>query len=187
MAGQKILVIDDSGVIRRTVKDMLPAGNFEVLEAKDGVEGLNLIRQQHPNLIMLDFILPKMSGWDVFQHIQVQPELQKIPLVVMSGRKEEVTQKISEPFEYFEFIEKPFDKKVLVDAIKSAMVKAKKPRQPVATAATTSAAAPEPVASQAGSAEIQQLNQKITKMQGEIDNLKKQLAQVVGLIKQKLK
>jgi CheY-like chemotaxis protein len=184
VAGQKILVIDDSGVIRRTVKDMLPAGNFEVLEAKDGVEGLNLIRQQQPNLIMLDFILPKMSGWDVFQHIQVQPELQKIPLVVMSGRKEEVTQKISEPFEYFEFIEKPFDKKVLVDAIKSAMTKAKKPRQAVATATT---AGSEPVASQAGSAEIQQLNQKIAKMQGEIDSLKKQLAQIVGLIKQKLK
>ncbi len=194
MAGQKILVIDDSGVIRRTVKDMLPAGNFEVLEAKDGVEGLNLIRQQHPNLIMLDFILPKMSGWDVFQHIQVQPELQKIPLVVMSGRKEEVTQKIKEPFEYFEFIEKPFDKKVLVDAIKSAMVKAKKPRQQgfpaIATtpaAATTPSSASEPVTSNATSAEIQQLNQKIAKMQGEIDNLKKQLAQVVGLIKQKLK
>ena len=187
MADQKILVIDDSGVIRRTIKDMLPAGNFELLEAKDGVEGLNLIRQQHPNLIMLDFILPKMSGWDVFQNIQVQPELQKIPLVVMSGRKEEVTQKISEPFEYFEFIEKPFDKKVLVDAIKSAMVKAKKPRQQVATAANTPTAALEPMASNATSGEIQQLNQKIAKMQGEIDTLKKQLAQVVGLIKQKLK
>ncbi|HEY9814012.1 MAG TPA: response regulator [Candidatus Sericytochromatia bacterium] len=187
MADQKILVIDDSGVIRRTIKDMLPAGNFELLEAKDGVEGLNLIRQQHPNLIMLDFILPKMSGWDVFQNIQVQPELQKIPLVVMSGRKEEVTQKISEPFEYFEFIEKPFDKKVLLDAIKSAMVKAKKPRQQVATADNTPTAALEPMASNATSGEIQQLNQKIAKMQGEIDTLKKQLAQVVGLIKQKLK
>jgi CheY-like chemotaxis protein len=187
VADQKILVIDDSGVIRRTIKDMLPAGNFELLEAKDGVEGLNLIRQQHPNLIMLDFILPKMSGWDVFQNIQVQPELQKIPLVVMSGRKEEVTQKISEPFEYFEFIEKPFDKKVLLDAIKSAMVKAKKPRQQVATADNTPTAALEPMASNATSGEIQQLNQKIAKMQGEIDTLKKQLAQVVGLIKQKLK
>jgi CheY-like chemotaxis protein len=187
VADKKILVIDDSGVIRRTIKDMLPAGNFELLEAKDGVEGLNLIRQQHPNLIMLDFILPKMSGWDVFQNIQVQPELQKIPLVVMSGRKEEVTQKISEPFEYFEFIEKPFDKKVLLDAIKSAMVKAKKPRQQVATADNTPTAALEPMASNATSGEIQQLNQKIAKMQGEIDTLKKQLAQVVGLIKQKLK
>ncbi len=186
MATNKILVIDDSGVIRRTVKDMLPAGNFEVLEAKDGVEGLNLIRQQHPNLIMLDFILPKVSGWEVFQQIQVQPELQQIPLVVMSGRKEEVTQKISEPFEYFEFIEKPFDKKVLIAAIKSAMTKAKKPRlspQPEPTAPKKS----DETAQVTTSPEIQQLNDKIAKMQAEIDSLKKQLAQVVTLIKQKLK
>ncbi|MEQ8958128.1 MAG: response regulator, partial [Coleofasciculus sp. C2-GNP5-27] len=70
MASHKILVIDDSRVIRMRVKEMLPPGNFEVLEAKDGIEGLNQIRQEHPNLIMLDFLLPKMSGWDVFQQIQ---------------------------------------------------------------------------------------------------------------------
>jgi DNA-binding response OmpR family regulator len=172
---------------------MLPAGNFEVLEAKDGVEGLNLIRQERPNLIMLDFILPKLSGWEVFQQIQVQPDLQRIPLVVMSGRKEEVTGKIPEPFDYFEFIEKPFDKKILVDAIKSAMAKAKKARPQAAVAAPTAPEAAEPAAaspaapSSVGGAEIQELNQKIAKMQGEIDGLKKQLAQVVALIKQKLK
>ncbi len=59
---QKILVIDDSKVIRMRVRDMLPLGNFEVLEAKDGQEGLNLLRQESLNLIMLDFLLPKISG-----------------------------------------------------------------------------------------------------------------------------
>ena len=93
MANHKILVIDDSRVIRNMVRDMLPQGNFEVLEAKDGIEGLNSIRQDRPNLIMLDFLLPRMSGWEVFQQIQEQPELQKIPLVLMSGRREEVTEK----------------------------------------------------------------------------------------------
>ena len=44
MASQKILVIDDSKVIRMRVREMLPSGNIEVLEAKDGLEGLNLIR-----------------------------------------------------------------------------------------------------------------------------------------------
>ncbi|HEY9596964.1 MAG TPA: response regulator, partial [Cyanophyceae cyanobacterium] len=111
MATHKILVIDDSKVIRMRVKEMLPSGNFEVLEAKDGIEGLNLIHQENPNLIMLDFLLPKMSGWEVFQQIQSHGELQAIPLVLMSGRKEEVTEKIPEPFEYFAFVEKPFEKK----------------------------------------------------------------------------
>jgi CheY-like chemotaxis protein len=118
---------------------MLPPGNFEVLEAKDGLEGLNFIRQEKLSLIMLDFLLPKMSGWDVFQQIQAQPELRKIPLVLMSGRKEEVTEKIPEPFEYFEFLGKPFDQKQLIASIKLAMTKAKQPRPEAASVAAVAA------------------------------------------------
>lgn len=173
MASNKILVIDDSRVIRVRVKEMLPPGNFEVLEAKDGVEGLNLIRQERPNLIMLDFLLPKLSGWDVFQEIQVDTDLQKIPLVLMSGRKEEVVEKIQEPFEYFEFIAKPFEQKELVGAIKSAMTKARLPRKATVTAAISP--------TETDSTDIQVLNQKITKMQAEIDTLKQQMAQIIRL------
>lgn len=182
MASHKILVIDDSNVIRNMVRDMLPKGNFEVLEAKDGVQGLNLIQQERPNLIMLDFLLPKMSGWEVFQHIQTKPELQAIPLVLMSGRKEEVTEKLQEPFEYFEFVQKPFDQRVLIDAIKAAMAKAK--RRPVA--AVTASSAPAAAGAAGSSADVQALNEKIAKMQAEIDGLKKQMAQLIAFIRQKL-
>ncbi|OBQ32168.1 MAG: chemotaxis protein CheY, partial [Anabaena sp. MDT14b] len=79
MASNKILVIDDTTVVRVKVREMLTPGNFEVIEAKDGLEGYNLMRQEKVSLIMLDFLLPKMSGWEVFQNIQAQPELRKIP------------------------------------------------------------------------------------------------------------
>jgi CheY-like chemotaxis protein len=212
VASNKILVIDDTTVVRVKVREMLPPGNFEVLEAKDGLEGLNFIRQEKLSLIMLDFLLPKMSGWEVFQQIQASPELRKIPLVIMSGRKEEVTEKIFEPFEYFEFLGKPFDQKQLIGAIKTAMAKAKQPRpEPVlagavaaaknstvaaanaangtVTAANTSnVAVVTPTPEVASSAEeVKLLNEKIVKMQAEIDGLKKQLAQVVTFIKQKIK
>lgn len=178
MATHKILVIDDSRVIRNMVRDMLPKGNFEVLEAKDGVEGLNTIHKEHPNLIMLDFLLPRMSGWEVFQEIEAKPEI-RAPLVLMSGRKEEVTEKIQEPFEYFEFIEKPFEQKQLVEAIKSAMVKFKKWPQPI-----TSAGAGDGGAS---GAEIELLTKKVEKMQAEIDMMKKQMSQILTFIKQKMR
>ncbi|MEB3356773.1 MAG: response regulator [Synechococcales bacterium] len=184
MASHKILVIDDSRVIRNMVRDMLPKGNFQVLEAKDGVEGMNSIRQERPNLIMLDFLLPRMSGWEVFQQIQEQPELQKIPLVVMSGRREEVTEKISEPFEFFEFIEKPFEQKELIEAIKAAMSKAKLPRPQAAVAASSAALE---TGGGADASEVAELKQKVAKMQAEIDLLKKQTAQILAFIKQKLK
>ncbi|MBW4471081.1 MAG: response regulator [Stenomitos rutilans HA7619-LM2] len=181
MASHKILVIDDSNVIRNMVRDMLPKGNFEVLEAKDGVQGLNLIRQERPNLIMLDFLLPRLSGWEVYQQIQIQQDLQAIPLVLMSGRKEEVTEKLQEPFEYFEFVQKPFDQKELIDAIKTAMAKAKRRPAMVASAPAASGAAAAP------SDDVQALNEKIAKMQAEIDGLKRQMTQILAFIKQKLK
>ena len=181
MATHKILVIDDSRVIRMRVRDMLPQGNFEVLEAKDGVEGLNAIREQRPNLIMLDFLLPRMSGWEVFQEVQKQPDLQHIPLVLMSGRREEVTEKITEPFEFFEFIQKPFEQKELIEAIKKSMAKARKPR-PKAAAAPAA-----PAAAGGDAAQIQALQAKVAKLEAEVAQLKGQTAKNLAFIKQKLR
>ncbi len=168
MASSKILVIDDSRVIRKTVRDMLPEGDFEVIEAKDGLEGIQFVEQEHPALIMLDFILPKMSGWDVFQQIQAHPEFQKIPLVLMSGKKEEVTSKISEPFEYFEFIEKPFDRIVLADAIRVAMTKARKARPRLAELPAVT-----PVTS-----ELQVSSNEIARLQAQLDLSQSQIAEL---------
>ena len=105
MPTHKILVIDDSMVIRRTVKNMLPEGKFEVVEAKDGLQALELLQSSDFNLIMLDFFLPKKSGYEVYQTIQKDTTLKAIPLLLMSGRKDEVTEKIPEPFEFFSFLE----------------------------------------------------------------------------------
>jgi CheY-like chemotaxis protein len=172
----KILVIDDSRVIRKTVRDMLPEGDFEVIEAKDGLEGIDFIEKERPSLIMLDFILPKMSGWDVFQQIQSNPDYQKIPLVLMSGKKEEVTSKISEPFEFFEFIEKPFDRVVLAEAIRVAMVKVRKARPRVAELPGSVSIGGE---NQVSNEEIAQLQAQIAQIQAahstEIQELQAQL------------
>jgi DNA-binding response OmpR family regulator len=187
----KILVIDDTTVVRIKVREMLPQGNFQVLEARDGLEGLNFIRQEKLSLILLDFVLPKVSGWEVFQDIQSQPDLKKIPLIIMSGRKKEVMEKIPEPFEYFEFLGKPFDQKQLIDAIKSAMRKAKQPRQETAELLTVSATNTRITATSTengvSSTDIQILSQKIANIQAEIDSLNKQLAQVVSFLQQKIK
>jgi len=184
VAAHKILVIDDSRVIRARVQEMLPKGNFDVLEAKDGVEGLNLIRQEHPNLIMLDFLLPRMSGWEVFQQIQEDATLQSIPLVVMSGRKEEVTEKLPEPFEYFAFIEKPFEKDELMSAIKDAMAGAR--RRPHMAMVRPPAAPEAGSGSGASSEDMAALKAKVDHLEAEVTKLKHQLGQVLQFIRQKM-
>lgn len=169
------------------VRDMLPQGNFEVLEARDGLEGFNMIRNERPNLIMLDFLLPKMSGWEVYQEVQKTQDLKSIPLVLMSGRKEEVLEKISEPFEYFSFVEKPFEQKDLIAAIKEAMLKAKKHAKPAATMPTGSGyQASTPGDASAMAAELAALKRQVAQMSGDIEILKKQLSQLVMFIKSRL-
>jgi two-component system response regulator len=156
---------------------MLPNGNFEVIEATDGIEGIDAIRAQKPNLIMLDFLLPKMSGYEVYQEIQAVPEFQNIPLVMMSGRREELTEKIQEPFEYFEFIEKPFEQKELIGAIKGAMAKARKARPQLAT----------PTVSGSGNAsnEIATLQKQVAVLTKEVAALKTQNNKILAFIKKK--
>ena len=187
MSNQKILVIDDSKVIRMRVKDMLPTGNFEVIEAKDGLEGYNLIRTENPNLIMLDFLLPKMSGWEVFQEIQKNQRLRTIPLVLMSGRKEEVTDKLPEPFEYFSFVEKPFDRDQLVDAIRDAMVKSKKQPQMETNTHALAESGANSAEITAMAAEIHALKTKVAKLEDNSVKMKKQIDQLINFIRQKFK
>jgi len=160
---------------------MLPQGSFEFLEAKDGVEGLDLIREVGPNIVLLDFFMPRMNGWEVLEQMQAQPELQNIPLVLMSGRKEEVIEKVPDVFERFEFIEKPFEQKALIGALRAAIAKSRAPKP---------AAAPKPSSTPSATTttpDIPALNAKLDQMQTDIDSLKKQLAQITGFIKQKLK
>jgi CheY-like chemotaxis protein len=200
MANQKVLIIDDSKVIRMQVRDMLPKGNFEVLEAEDGIKGLEIINQENLSLILVDFFMPRMNGWEVVQKLQAHPKLKNIPVVMMSGRKEDVEQAAPDQFNYFEFIGKPFEPPLLIQAIKSAMAKARtrqvSPSPAIAQSTAVAAAKPSasPTTSSASSsadlpdlrAEINALRQENMKLRTEVDTLKKQVAQITAFIRQKL-
>jgi hypothetical protein len=159
MVSRKIIVIDDSKVIRMKIKDMLAQNDFDILEAKDGQEGYEMILNENLDLIILDFILPKMSGYELYREIQKQERLRNIPLIIMSGRKEEVVEKLSEPFEDFTFIQKPFDEKRLAEAISGAIDKSK---------------------TQALNPTLQELIIRVDQLQLEIDAVKQQLKKLIN-------
>ena len=105
---------------------------------------------------------------------------------MMSGRKEEVIEKLPEPFEYFAFVEKPFEQRQLAEAIREAMVKAKKHSKPVVPRDVGESSPESMLDATAMATEIQNLHRKMAEMQGEITTLKKQMAQLVRYIKQKM-
>lgn len=144
--------------------------------------------------MLLDFFMPRMNGWEVVQTIQADPRLKSIPIVMMSGRREDVEKTVPELFDYFEFVGKPFGQSHLFNAIRSATAKAKD-RQEVAAIPMRSPAEVEdaPAVASNGATELQQLKAEVQQLRNqnarlrtEVETLKKQMAQVVALVRQKL-
>ncbi len=80
----KILVADDEPTIREIAEDLLLAAGYDVLAAGDGEEALRLVHTENPDLILLDLMLPKMTGFHVLQEIKRNPRLGKIPVLILS-------------------------------------------------------------------------------------------------------
>ncbi|MCS7030305.1 MAG: response regulator [Gloeomargarita sp. SKYG116] len=117
---QRVLVIDDSIMIRKMVVDLLQ-DQYQVIEARNGREGLRLAKELRPDVILLDFVMPELDGYATFQLLRKEPLLQKTPVIMMSGLPDEVASKIPQPFEGFEFLEKPFQPEDLRRQIKKAL------------------------------------------------------------------
>lgn len=122
MANKKyrILVVDDSIMIRKMVVDLL-ADQFEVVEARNGREGVRLAKEHKPDVILLDFVMPELDGYETLQLLQRDVTLQKIPVIMMSGLPDEVVNKVPQPFVGFDFLEKPFQAEDLHQHINKAL------------------------------------------------------------------
>jgi DNA-binding response OmpR family regulator len=84
---KRILVIEDDTAILRGLKDNLEYEHYQVLTATDGEEGYDLIRRQKPDLVVLDLMLPRMSGYEVCR--KVRAEGGKVPILILTARGEE--------------------------------------------------------------------------------------------------
>ncbi len=80
----KILVADDEPAIREIAEELLAAAGYTVLLAEDGEQALRLIHAELPDLILLDLMLPKMTGFHVLQEVRKTPRVSKIPILILS-------------------------------------------------------------------------------------------------------
>jgi len=82
---KKILVADDTVTVRRVAVSLLAAAGYDVLEAEDGRQALDLVQNEHPDLVLLDLLMPKMTGFDVLREIKKIGRVKQTPVLVMSG------------------------------------------------------------------------------------------------------
>jgi CheY-like chemotaxis protein len=115
---KKILIIDDEPDIVQYLQLVLEDNGYEVVPASDGKEGFELARREHPDLVCLDIMMPRKTGVTLYQEIKTDPDLKKLPCIIISAYESAYTFKgqafrrlvqdknIPEPLRFFE---KPLD------------------------------------------------------------------------------
>jgi len=92
----KILLVEDSKPMRKENESALLCAGYEVITAEDGETALLAAKEQKPDLVLLDMILPKMSGPEVLKHLKADPATAEIPVVVLSSLTEKNREKLME-------------------------------------------------------------------------------------------
>ena len=85
MNGRKILLVDDDPAIRAFTSLTLEAEGFEVVTAADGAEGLRLVRDEAPEAILLDMMMPVVDGWDFLQRWREDATYQPVPVIIVTA------------------------------------------------------------------------------------------------------
>ena len=123
MAGARVLVIDDSPTIVRVVQLVLTKAGFDVASATDGEDGLAQARARRPDLILLDFVMPKLNGYQVCRELAADPDLRDVPVVLLSAKGDQVGERFVKVMGIVDYITKPFAPEALTAVVQHTIAK----------------------------------------------------------------
>lgn len=113
----KILVVDDESRMRKLVRDFLTKSNYDVVEAEDGAQAVDIFFGQNDiALIILDVMMPKMDGWQVCREIRAYS---KVPIIMLTAKSDERDELLGFELGVDEYISKPFSPKILVARVEA--------------------------------------------------------------------
>jgi two-component system response regulator VicR len=115
----KIMVVDDEPDLLEVVKLILESDGYQVVTASSGQEALNIIEKEKPDLVLLDIIMPKMDGWEVFSRIKSNIKTHDIPVIMLTAKDQRIDKLIGlHVVRVDDYITKPFGRAELLERIK---------------------------------------------------------------------
>lgn len=112
----RILICDDEALIRNVIKEYLHMEQYEVFEAENGMDAIEIVRNYEIDLIVMDIMMPKMDGYQAIKEIK---KIKDIPCIVLSARGEEFDKLIGFDMGIDDYVTKPFSPKELLARIKA--------------------------------------------------------------------
>jgi two-component system, OmpR family, alkaline phosphatase synthesis response regulator PhoP len=131
---QKILVIEDEGDIRELLRYNLLQEGFAVEEAADGAEGLDRIGRRAPDLVVLDLMLPRMSGLELCRRVRAAAETARLPILVVTAKSAEVDRVLGLEIGADDYVVKPFSPREVVARVKALLRRSGAVSEPYAPA-----------------------------------------------------
>jgi len=125
MAGEKILDIDDSPTVQRLIEMILASQGYEVVLASDGEEGIAKARSERPEVILVDFVMPKMNGFQVCKILKEDPDFKDTPIILVTSKGDKVGSKFVDTLGITEYFTKPFQPEELLAKIREVIDKRK--------------------------------------------------------------
>jgi two-component system, OmpR family, alkaline phosphatase synthesis response regulator PhoP len=119
MAGKKILVVEDEPDIRKLVHYNLAQEHFQTLEAEDGERALRLLERERPHLIILDLMLPGLSGLELCKQLRDRPETRRLPILMLTAKASEADRVVGLEMGADDYLTKPFSPRELVARVKA--------------------------------------------------------------------
>jgi DNA-binding response OmpR family regulator len=117
-AKKKILLVEDDEAVRQLVRVTLEMNDYEVIQAKDGLEGLLLLEMHHPDAVVLDLMMPDVGGERMLAQLRATPETKRTPVVIITG-KPEVAPEVIGLVGKENFFPKPFDPDAVIARLKA--------------------------------------------------------------------
>ena len=134
-SGRKILIIEDESDVADLLMLNLRKGGFKVSTAADGANGLQTARDDRPDLIILDLMLPKMSGLEVCKILKSDTGTSGIPILMLTAKAEEIDRIVGLEFGADDYVTKPFSPREVMLRIRAILRRGEKPEETLQTGA----------------------------------------------------
>ena len=127
--GQKILIVEDEPDIRKLVNYNLAQERFKVLEAEDGEQGLKIVQRDKPDLVILDLMLPGLSGMELCKILRERSETERLPVLMLTAKAGEADRIVGLEMGADDYLAKPFSPRELVARVRAILRRVESAKQ----------------------------------------------------------
>jgi len=119
---KRIVCIEDEPEMIDLIQLILNRRGFEVTGASGGKEGLQIVRDTHPDLVLLDLMMPEMDGWEVYQQMKAEETTRNIPVIIVTAKAQNIDKVLGLHIaKVDDYIAKPFGPQELIDSVEKVL------------------------------------------------------------------